>query len=59
MRNLAGTGNSFLYRQFYLQKITKKKKISKTINLVFPPPKLCTDNGVMAAWAGIEKLNLG
>jgi hypothetical protein len=25
----------------------------------FPPPALCTDNGVMAAWAGIEKLRLG
>lgn len=29
------------------------------IPLIFPPPKLCTDNGVMAAWAGIEKLYLG
>ena len=27
--------------------------------LVFPPLGLCTDNGVMAAWAGVEKLNLG
>jgi len=27
--------------------------------LVFPPPELCTDNGVMAAWAGIEKLSRG
>ena len=25
--------------------------------LICPPPSLCTDNGVMAAWAGIEKLN--
>ena len=24
--------------------------------LVVPPPKLCTDNGVMIAWAGIERL---
>ena len=31
----------------------------KTMKLIFPPPQLCTDNGVMAAWAGIEKLNLG
>eukprot|EP00617_Octactis_speculum_P000561 CAMPEP_0185774524 /NCGR_PEP_ID=MMETSP1174-20130828/78638_1 /TAXON_ID=35687 /ORGANISM="Dictyocha speculum, Strain CCMP1381" /LENGTH=77 /DNA_ID=CAMNT_0028461733 /DNA_START=19 /DNA_END=252 /DNA_ORIENTATION=- len=29
------------------------------IRLVAPPPRLCTDNGVMAAWAGIEKLSLG
>ena len=31
----------------------------KGINLVFPPLKLCTDNGVMPAWAAIEKLALG
>jgi hypothetical protein len=31
----------------------------KTIPLIFPPPKLCTDNGVMIAWAGVEKLLLG
>jgi N6-L-threonylcarbamoyladenine synthase len=24
-----------------------------------PPPKLCTDNGVMVAWAGLERLRLG
>eukprot|EP00927_Polykrikos_kofoidii_P050706 TRINITY_DN44600_c0_g1_i1.p1 TRINITY_DN44600_c0_g1~~TRINITY_DN44600_c0_g1_i1.p1 ORF type:complete len:737 (+),score=90.81 TRINITY_DN44600_c0_g1_i1:122-2332(+) len=24
-----------------------------------PPPRLCIDNGVMVAWAGIERLNLG
>jgi N6-L-threonylcarbamoyladenine synthase len=27
--------------------------------LVCPPPQLCTDNGVMVAWAGIERLALG
>ena len=27
--------------------------------LVFPPIHLCTDNGVMTAWAGIEKVKLG
>ncbi len=26
---------------------------------MFPPPQLCTDNGVMAAWAGAETLQLG
>lgn len=27
--------------------------------LVAPPPSLCTDNGVMIAWTGIEMLTLG
>ena len=27
--------------------------------LVTPPPKWCTDNGVMVAWAGVERLALG
>lgn len=27
--------------------------------LIVPPPRLCTDNGAMIAWAGAEKLALG
>ena len=27
--------------------------------LTCPPPQLCTDNGVMVAWAGMERLRLG
>jgi N6-L-threonylcarbamoyladenine synthase len=29
------------------------------VQLIFPPLELCTDNGVMPAWAGVEKLLLG
>jgi N6-L-threonylcarbamoyladenine synthase len=32
---------------------------SSGLRFVAPPPALCTDNGAMIAWAGIERLRLG
>jgi len=32
---------------------------SAGLPLIAPPPQLCTDNGAMIAWAGVEKLRLG
>ena len=29
------------------------------VNLIRPPPKYCTDNGVMVAWTGLERLRSG
>ena len=29
------------------------------MELLAPPPALCTDNGAMIAWAGIERLRAG
>jgi N6-L-threonylcarbamoyladenine synthase len=36
-------------------------KIAEENNVAFaaPPPELCTDNGVMVAWAGLERFRLG
>ena len=33
--------------------------IAVTFLCQVPPPRLCTDNGVMVAWAAVEELRLG
>ncbi|MEJ0062301.1 MAG: tRNA (adenosine(37)-N6)-threonylcarbamoyltransferase complex transferase subunit TsaD [Alphaproteobacteria bacterium] len=36
-----------------------KTAAQSSLPLVVPPPALCTDNGVMIAWTGVERLRLG
>ncbi|XP_043715993.1 probable tRNA N6-adenosine threonylcarbamoyltransferase, mitochondrial isoform X2 [Telopea speciosissima] len=43
------------YVRTRLDEVVKKKGLQ----LVCPPPNLCTDNGVMVAWTGIEHFRLG
>jgi len=42
-----------------LRAALEKTAAAHGFTLVAPPPALCTDNGVMVAWAGLEKLRLG
>ncbi len=37
----------------------RKLAADHALPLVVAPPALCTDNGVMIAWAGVERLRLG
>jgi len=52
---VAGGVASNAYLRSRLQSVTS----AAGLGLVCPPPKLCTDNGVMVAWAGQERLTLG
>ena len=51
----AGGVASNLYLRNRLQKVAS----NMDTNIVFPPLKLCTDNGAMIAWAGVERLKIG
>jgi len=43
----------------YLCRELKTFCATKDLTMVAPPIKLCTDNGAMIAWAGVEKLQRG
>lgn len=57
IRHLVVSGGvaSNQYVRNRLDKVVKKKNL----RLVCPPPSLCTDNGVMVAWTGIEHFRVG
>ena len=44
--------------QYLLKKISDKM-LEHDIETIAPPVKLCTDNGAMIAWAGLERFRLG
>ena len=41
-----------------LREVLQSVVIESGMSLIAPPPNLCTDNGAMVAWAGLEKLKL-
>ena len=43
----------------YLRERLSRVAETAGARLVAPPPDLCTDNGAMIAWAGVERLRLG
>lgn len=43
----------------YIRKALHNLTDDMDMSLLCPPPQLCTDNGVMIAWNGIERLRIG
>ncbi|NXU94188.1 OSGP2 protein, partial [Xiphorhynchus elegans] len=43
----------------YIRKSLQNLAEANDFALLCPPPRLCTDNGVMIAWNGIERLRAG
>ncbi|XP_017257727.1 probable tRNA N6-adenosine threonylcarbamoyltransferase, mitochondrial isoform X1 [Daucus carota subsp. sativus] len=55
LKVVSGGVASNQYVRDRLDQVAKKKGLQ----LVCPPPSLCTDNGVMVAWTGIEHFRVG
>ncbi|CAB5369263.1 unnamed protein product [Rhizophagus irregularis] len=45
-----------LYKNIFLESLAVEQY---NVPLICPPPHLCTDNGVMIAWAGVERFRIG
>uniref|UniRef100_A0A8C8S328 N(6)-L-threonylcarbamoyladenine synthase n=1 Tax=Pelusios castaneus TaxID=367368 RepID=A0A8C8S328_9SAUR len=43
----------------YIRRALQIVTDANDFNLLCPPPRLCTDNGVMIAWNGIERMRAG
>ncbi|XP_065416932.1 tRNA N6-adenosine threonylcarbamoyltransferase, mitochondrial isoform X2 [Chrysemys picta bellii] len=43
----------------YIRRALQIVTDATNFNLLCPPPRLCTDNGVMIAWNGIERMRAG
>ena len=44
---------------FYLRSCLEKLCDKRKVQMIAPPPELCTDNAAMIAWAGLEHLRRG
>jgi len=63
-RTSIGTPNALVVAGGVAANMTLRRALQRLasesgLNLVAPPLAMCTDNGAMIAWAGIERLRLG